>query len=57
MKIKKNNTFKKMVSFILTIIMVLCSVPMTSFASGINLGEQNNNAEINISIESLWAPT
>ncbi len=50
MKIKKNNTFKKMVSFILTIIMVLCSVPMTSFASGINLGEQNNNAEINISI-------
>ena len=50
MKVKKKNLLKKMMSFVLTILMVLCSLPMTSFASGMNLGQQNNNAEINISV-------
>lgn len=50
MKTKNKNILKKMLSFILTIIMILCSVPMTSFASGMNLGQQNNNAEIDITV-------
>lgn len=54
MKIKSKNILKRMVSVILTVFMVLCSVPMTSFASGMNLGQQNNNAEIDISVEKHY---
>lgn len=54
MKTKKKNILKRMMSVILTVLMVLCSVPMTSFASGMNLGEQNNNAEIDISVSKHY---
>ena len=54
MKTKKKNILKRMMSVILTVLMVLCSVPMTSFASGMNLGQQNNNAEIDISVSTHY---
>lgn len=54
MKTKKKNILKIMLSVILPVLMVLCSVPMTSFASGMNLGEQNNNAEIDISVSKHY---
>lgn len=54
MKTKKKNILKRMMSVILTVLMALCSVPMTSFASGMNLGQQNNNAEINISVSTHY---
>lgn len=46
----KSKMLKKMVAFILTVLMVITTIPLTTFAAGMNLGDVENNTNIPISV-------
>lgn len=50
----KNKLLKKTLAFFLMILMLVTTIPINAYAAGINLGEQNNNADISISISTHY---
>lgn len=50
----KNKLLKKTLAFFLMILMLVTTIPINAYATGINLGEQNNNADISISISTHY---
>lgn len=50
----KNSLLKKVLAFFLTALMFVTTIPINAYAAGINLGEQDNNANISISVTTHY---